>query len=160
MLTAELARTLFAYDPLTGVITRRITTGQRAKAGSQVNCICDGYVVVKVDGKSYRVHRIAWLMVTGSWPRADIDHRDGRRSNNRWSNLRDVPRSMNAQNQRKATASNRSSGLLGVTAYRKRWVAQISANKRLRHLGVFDTPAAAHAAYVDAKRVLHPGNTL
>ena len=120
-----------------------------------------GYREVWLDGHIYKGHRIAWLMAKGQWPDGDIDHVNGDRSDNRLCNLRDVSRSVNAQNQRRAKATN-VSGLLGVS-YRKRtnrYLAQITLGERCVYLGSFETAEKAHEAYLNAKRASHEGCTL
>lgn len=52
------------------------------------------------------------------------------------------------------------SGFLGVSPNRSRWSASIMVLGRKLHLGTFDTPELAHAAYLEAKRAHHAGNTL
>lgn len=37
-----------------------------------------------------------------------------------------------------------------------RWIAQIQTNGARKYLGLHDTPELAHAAYLEAKRELHP----
>lgn len=170
-LTAQRLRELLNYDPETGAFTwlprpERLfrTNGAyrswnshyaNKSAGSQRH---DLYWEMRVFGKRYRAHRLAWLYMTGEMPTHEIDHRDGDPSNNRIDNLRDVSTSVNMQNQRKATSRNKSSGMLGVTkGDGNRWKAAIVICGKRRHLGCFDTPAAAHAAYLTAKRIAHPG---
>jgi len=92
-------------------------------------------------------------------PDGDIDHIDGDRSNNKLSNLRIVTRAENMQNQRKAKGNSRI-GLLGVSANKGRWMARIKRNGVMRHIGTFDTPQQAHAAYIAEKRVFHPKGML
>src|SRR5215467_10234620 len=46
-----------------------------------------GYRSVNLEGKSYKVHRLVWLLTYGSWPNGEIDHINGIRSDNRVSNL-------------------------------------------------------------------------
>jgi hypothetical protein len=99
--------------------------------------------------------------MTGSWPTNDIDHLNGIPSDNRFCNLRDVPRRVNNENHRKAKRTNKT-GLLGVD-FRpsiNKWAAQIQVNGAKIYLGVFDTPESAHDAYLSAKRQYHEGNTL
>lgn len=120
-----------------------------------------GYREVWLDGRIYKAHRLAWLCATGDWPSGDIDHVNGNRADNRLCNLRDVSRSVNSQNQRRAKLSN-ISGLLGVS-FRKRtgrYLSQIMADGQCKYLGSFATPELAHAAYLEAKRKLHEGCTL
>ena len=49
--------------------------------------------------------------------------------------------------------------LLGVTwnKQHQRWQSKIMANKMRHHVGYFDTPEEAHAAYMAAKSRLHIG---
>ena len=115
-----------------------------------------GYVSIRVDGDPYLAHRLAWFYVTTVWPERQIDHVDGVRNHNAWSNLREVDNQVNQENQRKAQTSNKS-GLLGVSVNRSRWSASIKADGQRNYLGTFDTPELAHAAYLDAKRKLHRG---
>jgi hypothetical protein len=98
---------------------------------------------------------LAWFYVTGKWPKNSIDHRDGDRANNRFKNLRDLTQSGNLQNRKVANANN-ACGLLGVHKNGRRWRAKIKIDYRDVHLGYFDTPKQAHAAYLKAKRELHP----
>jgi hypothetical protein len=118
-----------------------------------------GYQLVCVDGHKYPAHRLAWLIAHGVWPDGQIDHINGNRADNRLENLRDVPRAINAQNQRRAP-KNSASGFLGVSRHNNRWRARITIDKRTVRLGTFDTPHQAYAAYLSAKRQLHDGCTI
>ena len=164
-LTYDDLHTLFSYDPATGMFTRRVARGYRGchRVGSTAGYISDtGYVVVMVDGNPYSAHRLAWFYMTGKWPDNQIDHVDGDRANNKWSNLREATNAQNAQNRREANVNNKSCGLLGVTwnARAAKWVAQIRVEGKNRGLGYFDSAEDAHTAYLTAKAKLHPFNTL
>jgi hypothetical protein len=161
-LTAGRLRELLDYDPGTGVFRWRANRGRVRAGGVAGSLSVSGYLKARVDGRSHWAHRLAWLYVHGEWPRGGIDHINGDRSDNRIGNLRDVPQRINAQNRRTARRDNTSSGLLGVDwhAHRQRWRARIRLRGGRLDLGHFDTPEAAHAAYVEAKRRLHEGNTL
>lgn len=121
-----------------------------------------GYIRICVNQKSYKAHRLAWLFVHGEWPEFDVDHINQVKRDNRIANLRPATRSENMQNTTKARASNKSCGLLGVTwsKQKSRWVASIWLNKKRKHIGLFDDPEKAHAAYVSAKREMHPAGML
>src|SRR3990167_8194498 len=94
-ITAVEARRLFAYDPDTGVVTRRVNINGGGKAGSVAGALFDGrgHLGVLVDYERLYLHRVIWLIVIGEWPVADVDHRDGDPANNRWANLREATRS-------------------------------------------------------------------
>lgn len=162
-LTAARLREVLDYNPETGVFTRRIRTSCRIKVGDVCNCRNDqGYVLISVGNRRYHAHRLAWLYVHGEWPSGYIDHINHVTSDNRIANLRDGTQSDNMGNQVKAARNNRSSGLLGVSWYRRygRWQAQIHINNKCRHLGYYNTPQEAHAAYLEAKATLHKFSTL
>lgn len=162
-LTQEELKRKLSYDPHTGAFTYRVDHPVgRFKAGQPAGGVNNkGYVRLSVNDVSFTGQRLAWLYMTGEWPKGQVDHIDGCRTNNRWSNLRDVSASVNRQNMRVATKRNRS-GLLGVSLSTTpgKFNASIYVQKKLKHLGVFDTPEAAHSAYLTAKRELHEGSTL
>lgn len=149
-MTADQLRALINYDPATGVFTTKdgkIATGSPSVAG---------YLRVAVAGERHYAHRLAWLYVTGKWPEGDTDHINRNKADNRFENLRDVGRVSNAQN-RLAPNANSSSGFLGVSWSKaaKKWAAGIKVDGRRRHLGLFETPQEAHAAYLTSKMRLH-----
>lgn len=159
-LTLEQVRELLDYDPNTGLLTWRKTRTGTARSGTVAGTPnLHGYVVVRIYKRHYQAHRLAWLLSTGAWPTQMIDHIDGIRTNNRISNLRDVSRTTNLENRHRAQANSRS-GLLGVCQYGNSWAANIRVKGKQLYLGRFDTPEAAHAAYLSAKRNLHEGCTI
>jgi len=162
LVSAQQVREMFFYDPNSGIFTRLIGGGNRMAGSTVGSNDMYGYKTVRINivgkrsGKSYKLHRLAWLYVYGTWPIGDIDHINGDRSDNRISNLRDVSRQTNLQNQRMAK-NNKSTGLLGVYPDKNRFTAKISVNNKSVHLGNFNTALEASEAYVDAKRKLHAG---
>jgi hypothetical protein len=109
----------------------------------------------------YKAHRLVWLYVNGAWPTHSIDHINGIRDDNRIENLRDVPQKVNGENRRQAQRNNQS-GYLGVSWNRSRgkWAASIRTDRRLKHLGWFDSPEEASEMYLSAKRRMHVGCTV
>ena len=160
MITQERLRELLSYNQHTGVFQWLVSRG-RARAESIAGSADSyGYLQTKICGRIYLNHRLAWLYAHGEWPDEQIDHINGCRADNRLANLRKVSASINQQNQRKARLDNKS-GFLGVSSSGKRWQARIShPGGKDTYLGLFDTPELAHAAYLEAKRRLHPGGTI
>ena len=75
---------LFSYDAQTGDFAWRIKKGRNVKVGQPLNGTNGhGYKAVKIDGKSYLVHRLIWLYVYGNLPKLDIDHKNKIRNYNR-----------------------------------------------------------------------------
>ena len=155
-LTAERAREVVDYDPDTGVFRWRRRMGSCAPAGAVAGSLnSKGYWYIQVDGYKYLAHRIAWLITNGAFPADQIDHIDGDQANNRLANLRAVTSAENKQNLRRAHRDN-ITGLLGVSPKRNGFTAEIRVDGERRRLGTFATPEQAHAAYLVAKRKLHP----
>lgn len=157
-------RELVSYDPETGAFRRtdgRLLTGA-ASRNAHVGWINgQGYHCLRVDRKEWLGHRLAWVLMAGELPTGEVDHRDGQRANNRWENLRDVAHRHNIENQRRPARSG-STGYLGVTLHKASGLfhAQIKSHGKHISLGYFKRPEDAHAAYVEAKRLLHTGCTL
>jgi hypothetical protein len=151
MLMHERLREVLHYDAETGEFRWIVAAGPRAKIGAIAGSFDkNGYRVIRIDGRAYKAHRLARFYITGAWPPAQIDHADLDKTNNRFSNLREATGSQNQWNQR--AYSNNKSGLKGVSwdKQHSKWLAQIKVYGKVRHLGRFTTPEAAHAAYVAA----------
>lgn len=163
ILTAERLREVLNYNPETGAFTRRWIVGSSVKVGVQAGAIePSGYRKIVVDEGKHFAHRLAWLHVTGAWPEHCIDHINGIKSDNRFVNLRDVQHAINVQNRRKVKTGS-SSGILGVSPTGRvanPWRAVIGLNGSKFCLGSFPTQELAYAAYIEAKRRLHPGCTI
>lgn len=132
--------------------------------GKSAGCInVHGYRKVTIDGKAHSAHKVAWLIITGEWvkyPEFEIDHINGDRGDNRFSNLRKVTKS---ENQRNASQRvNNTSGVHGVNWKPKynstpgdgRWVARIWNGPRHVYLGSFRDKSHAEIARKAAERVL------
>ena len=159
MITQDRLKELFSYDAETGHLIWKKTGKGRPKsllAGTEAP---NGYIVINVDYKRYMAHRLVWLYHSGVLPEKDIDHINNNRADNRIENLREATRSENMQNEKKARSTNKN-GLLGVSKNNGRWRAQIELNYKRTHIGYFDTPEEAHAAYLAKKRELHPFQTI
>jgi hypothetical protein len=161
-LTQEQLRDLLHYDPETGIFRRiKIVAPQsRVCIGDVAGCNDGhGYIRIKIGGnagRAYGAHRLAWLYMTGEWPKCEIDHIDLNPSNNRWSNLREANRSTNIANTRKR--SDNRSGVKGVywNEEGRKWRAEINAHKRRIFLGAFSSLDEAKAAY-EAAALEHYG---
>lgn len=133
MVTQERLRELLFYDPVTGLFVRNVAVGGQlvdAVAGHRDN----GYIKIRVDGRTYKAHRLAWFYVHGEWPEV-IDHINRIRSDNRLVNLRNVTKGENNKNHE--MFKNNTSGVTGV-CWRGRdssWCAFINVEGKKIHLG-------------------------
>lgn len=151
---------LLDYDQSSGMFVWKRSPCIRNVKGRIAGCrTSHGYWQIRINGRSYLAHRLAWLFVHGEWPQHQIDHIDGDRCNNRLGNLRDVPLAVNRQNIKGAMAGKKIP-ILGVRSQRSRFSALITLNGRRIYLGSFGTTEEAHRAYLSAKRRIHVGNTL
>jgi hypothetical protein len=104
-LTHEDLLDLLEYNPETGIFHwRRSRPGIRADrvAGTKSRY---GYWQIMVRSRSYLAHRLAWFYVHGKWPVDVLDHIDGKKLNNRISNLRDVSLKENSNAYRRVPAN-------------------------------------------------------
>lgn len=147
------ARALLRYEPETGLFFWKVTRGRSAKAGDVAGVVSDtGHLQIKVSQRSFKAHRLAWAFQCGLHPDGEIDHINGDRRDNRLANLRLVDRQGNSNNI--TIVSKRSTtGLLGVRFDKRRnhFGAAITRDGKWRHLGMFRTAEAAHAAYLAAR---------
>ncbi len=133
------------YDPDTGEFRWRANNRGPARAGSLAGSSApQGYWRVKLDQKAYLAHRLAWAMYYHEQPPAEIDHRNGVRTDNRISNLREATRLQNCQN-----VSGRG---VRFEASRGKWLARICVNYKQINLGRYATEEEARAVYLEACR--------
>lgn len=164
----ELLRQLLEYDPETGALSwkpRPVSMFKTSRAAKAWNARFAGKPAFTAGSHGYRAgtilglsclgHRVARAIHFGEWPGsgADIDHINGRRDDNRIANLRVVSRAENLRNQRRR--ANNASGVMGVSWHSpsKKWLAQIGASGRLKHLGYFTDFDVAVAARKAAEAV-------
>jgi len=148
-LTQKRVQDLLHYDLLTGVFTwLQDRGGDGAKKGDiagHVNKV--GYVIIKINCRAYKAHRLAWLWVYGEWPKLILDHIDTVKYHNWITNLREATHSQNCINRGKNV--NNSSGYKGVSYIDGKYVAYISCKMKRITIGRYTTPEEAHKAYCD-----------
>ena len=98
----------------------------------------EGHIIIGINGIEYRAHRLAWFYVKGYWPKKEIDHKNRKPSDNRFSNLRKASHAQNIRNRSKA--KNNTTGFVGVYWIKRiqKWKAQITLKRKSIHLGIFD----------------------
>ena len=153
---AERLHELLQYDPSTGLFEWKESRARGAKAGDVAGSRhSHGYTKIKIDGRTYRAHRLAWLYVHGVWPTNQLDHRNGIRDDNRIENLREATAGQNHQNR--AVQSNSTSRHPGVGWHprAKRWRAHIKVGGKQIYVGHFKELSDAVKARAAAKAKHH-----
>lgn len=140
---------LLDYDAESGLFHWRVRSPKsKNRVGDQAGCkATDGYIVVGIDGRYHKGHRLAWLHTFGEWPECTLDHINGVRDDNRIANLRLATKSENCRNAQISIKNK--SGFKGVhwNKASKKWRATCKAGARPTYLGSFDTAEAAAIAY-------------
>lgn len=150
-LTADHLRAILHYDPASGLFRWIVRAKSTRPPGSMAGSSSGRYVIIGIDGNRYWAHRLAFLYMTGDWPKHCVDHinRDG--LDNRWSNLRDVPMGINNRNK---DVPN-STGFVGLKKRRGfKWQATITIGGKSTSLGSFRSTEEGQEAYMTALRLL------
>jgi hypothetical protein len=156
-LTQERLKELIHYNAHSGDFVWMKTNSNRAVAGENAGTITPyNYIVITIDSVKYFAHRLAFLYTTGRWPSDQIDHINGTRTDNRWSNLREATSRENNKNS--GMKKNNKSGISGVywNKEKNKWCGQVrggSCGKKI-FLGYFGDIADACVAVKQA-RVVH-----
>ena len=154
--TQQSLKLLCHYDPDSGVFRRirKITwAGGVVESESIPNKPTRyGYYQINIFGRPYAVHRLIFLYMTGSFPKHDVDHINGDRTDNRWVNLREVTRRENMMNV--GIRSNSTTGVTGVSQRKDtgKYVAYIDVMGKRTMLGNFDNLSDAKQARVEASK--------
>lgn len=157
MITQERLAQLATYDPATGMFTcAQNRKGSKNKVGDVLGSLTRyGHIEIQLDGRRYFAHRLAFLAMTGSMPTGVVDHINRNPSDNRLSNLRDVTQVENGHNQSRDPRNNRT-GFVGVHRWKGSYRAKLVVGQKQVHLGTFDNPSDAAAAYRAAKQAHLP----
>lgn len=163
-ITMDRLRETFGYDeanPAAPLV--RIKQG-RGKTPKTERTSGSKYRRLKVGDRYYSMSRMVWVWHHGSIPGdMELDHINRDSQDNRIENLRIVSRSDNNRN-RQISGKSMYRGVTWMDA-RGKWAAQIMANGRGVHIGLFDTEAEAASAWDAGMRLFHgpdhthPSNT-
>ena len=154
MISPEKLRSLLEYDPASGRLFWKHRKGNASfnkkfagKEALNYKTRC-GYLRGTVLGQQVLAHIAAFAISTRSWPEGQIDHRNGVRDDNRFTNLRITTVRGNAKNRK---ARWKTSGLpAGVTQDKEKFRSRITIDGRIKNIGSFNCPTKAHLSYLDA----------
>jgi hypothetical protein len=111
--------------------------------------------MIGINRRKFCEHRLAWLFMTGAWPKDYVDHINGDPSDNRWCNLRAADHFQNLQNSK--LSKRNSSGHKGVHFHPQsgKWRVRIMVGRRHIQVGMFDSLEDAAAASKAAAEEYH-----
>lgn len=113
------------------------------------------YAANRRNHKTTLMHRVILERIIGRGLLSDeyADHIDGNGLNNRRSNIRLATASQNSMNQKRNTQNT--TGFKGVSFSKEKQLfrANITVQKRTKHLGYFRTAEEAHEAYKNAATI-------
>lgn len=141
MLTQKRLREILTYDPVTGIFT--FAKGKRKGKIAGTAHDPRGFQKVQIDNERYLLHRLAWLWMTGTMPRWSVEHINGDRSDNRWSNLREGNR---PQKTGYRAPWREPTSTLGVWLVGDRYEAMVEVDGVMINLGAFESQEDAAIA--------------
>lgn len=143
---------LLTYEPETGLFRWKETRRYR-RAGAIAGGLNNGYVRIGLLGGTFFAHRLAYVVMTGEdlTSADEIDHINLIKTDNRWVNLRLSTRSANVHNAPPSKLNQ--SGHRGVQwrPYNRKWIAKITVDNRIYHLGTFQTKDEALRVRLEAE---------
>lgn len=111
----------------------------------------DGYTYLRILGKQFLCHRLAWLFTYGEFPESFLDHINEVKNDNRISNLRLTDKSLNGLNTKKKHKDSLSE-YKGVSQTPSgKWMSKVCVNTKQIYLGSFKTPEEAYKKYLEEK---------
>lgn len=145
---------VLTYEPETGKFFWKKSIGKKTVVGAEAGSVDNsGYSKIKIYGRTYRAHRLAWLLINGEWPKKEIDHVNGIRNDNRIENLRLANSRQNKMNS--CLRKDNTSGYRGVIFHPKKclWQARIGRNGKMKSLGYFKDKLEATRKYNESAQL-------
>jgi len=161
MITQKRLKEVLHYNQDTGLFIWIVAKSDKTHigdvAGSKHNA---GYIRIRIDKKLYLSHRLAFLYMTGKFPKYEVDHINHIRTDNRWGNLRAVTRQENCFNA--SMPRDNTSGVMGVSWAKKnkKWLANIRIDGKTKYIGLFEKIEDAITARKETEKLygFHPNH--
>ena len=153
IITQDYVKQLFEYRD--GALYWKHSPAHNVRAGSKAgNIQSEGYRSIKINNKTYKAHRLIFLMFHG-WLPEKVDHKDANTSNNQIENLRPATSSENSFNAKKRVDNK--SGVKNVYWNKQcnKWAVQVSINNKHKYFGLYDDLELADLVAQEARDKYH-----
>ena len=134
-----------------GVLRWKVGTRFGREAGTVNNL---GYKVFKYQGNMYSVHRVIYLLMTGTKPEY-VDHIDGNKLNNYISNLRKATPSQNQCNQKRSRKNTTGHKNVFFVPRLNKYRVRVQFEGQRQDLGYFDDLESASVVAEAARNKIH-----
>lgn len=162
-ITKKELETIIEYNPDTGTL---VWIGSHGRPGKHpAGRIAGwknmyGYIEVRIHGVIYRAHHLAWLLMTGEFPKIGIDHKNHIRNDNKWRNLRAADQQTNSRNCK--MNKRNTTGQMGVYWHKRRnkWYVGICVDGKNKHGGCFTDffEAVCRRKSLEVEHNFHPNH--
>lgn len=146
-------KSVLHYNQDTGIFTWINPPKQHPRLkGEMAGSNKTGYILIKINNKKYKAHRLAWLYMYGKFPENNIDHINGNALDNRIINLRTCDQAQNNANKRRYLTKKISKG---VRKNKKSYSARIQFRGVCVTIGCYKTEKEASDAYFEKAKELY-----
>ena len=138
MITQEITNYYYEYKDGALFVKNVSKKNTRLKVGDKAgHTTKEGYTLIKINGKSYLLHRVIYFLHHGNFP-DQVDHIDGNQTNNKIENLRSVTGSQNCMN--KKISIRNTSGYKNVHWHEaaKKWRVQLKTKGISKNFGCYE----------------------
>ena len=153
IITQDYVKQLFEYRD--GELYWKVKPSKKVLIGAKVgNLNQSGYFHLQLNKKTYKTHRIIFLMHYGYLPNC-LDHIDGNPLNNKFENLRPATVNQNAYNSK--LIKNNTSGVKNVSWYKltNKWHVRVKINGKEKSFGYFKDLELADLVAQEARDKYH-----
>lgn len=157
--TDEKYRRGFKYSPQTGMFYRNPSKNKHAASvGPLTTKKRDGYIRYKTLKRDLSAARMAFAFMGQEVPAfLEVDHINGNKTDNRWSNLRLVTYRQNQNNRQ----IHRDGHFPGTTKTKSgKWEAGCTHKGRSYFFGTYDSQKKAYLAYINGTKLLERNGRL
>lgn len=150
MIDEEYINSILQYEPETGLVHKK-SDKDRCQCGYTDK---DGYWVVVIRGKHYRLHRVAFLLMGLRAPKY-VDHINGDRGDNRWQNLRAATHSQNCCNQKVRSTNTSGEKNVYFDKRKGKWCVKLRVDGKRKHIGYYSNLEDAKISAINARSLYH-----